>query len=414
MFRTIANTYREAFSGLSRPVWLLSFATLVNRAGTMVLPFLALYLTSERGFTTGEAGQALAVYGLGGVAASYIGGWLCDHIDPHLVMKISLALTGVGFMTLGQFQGRLAIFSVILAVSFVGEIFRPANMAALAAASDPGERARSFALMRLAVNVGMALGPTVGGFLALYDYGWLFVADGVTCILAAGVLQLAFPATVKPAAPAERAARAAVARSPWRDGPMMVVFGLMFLLNLVTFQLASTFPLALRDLYGFSEARIGITMAVNTVVIVLFEMVLVHSLSRRDPLKVSGLGAFFFCAGLGLLPFGSGMAFVVFTVLVWTVGEMLVFPIVSSAIADRAPEESRGSYMGMLNLSFAAAFVVGPLAGTWVYETFGPETLWYTCGALGFLLWAGFHAVAIATVPSASPPAAGGEAAAEG
>lgn len=412
MFRTIANTYREAFSGLSRPVWLLSLATLVNRAGTMVLPFLALYLTQERGFTTSQAGQALAVWGVGGVVASYVGGWLCDRLDPHLVMKASLVMTGVGFLTLGHLQGRLAIFVMILVLSFVGEIFRPANMAALAAASNAGERARAFALMRLAVNLGMTLGPTVGGFLALYDYGWLFVADGVTCVLAAVLLQVTSRGITRVSAPAAAGLEVpqGPARSPWRDGPMLIVFGLMFVLNLVTFQLASTFVLALRDLYGFSEARIGITMAVNTIVIVLFEMVLVHSLSRQDPLKVSGVGAFFFCAGLGLLPFGSGMAFVIFTVLVWTVGEMLVFPIVSSAVADRAPEASRGSYMGILNLSFAAAFVVGPLAGTWVYENLGPQTLWYACGALGFLLWAGFHAVAV--LAPASPSSAAPESAA--
>lgn len=410
MFRAIANTYREAFSGLGRPVWLLSIATLVNRAGTMVLPFLVLYLTQERGFSTAQAGQALAAYGLGGVAASYVGGWLCDRINPLWVMKASLLLTGLGFVTLGQVRGRLAIFLVILVLSFVGEIFRPANMAALAAASDPGERSRSFALMRLAVNLGMTLGPTIGGFLALYDYGWLFVADGATCLLAAGLLQItsrgiviSTPAPAVPGAPPVRA------RSPWRDGPMMVVFGLMFVLNLVTFQLTSTFVLALRDLYEFSEARIGITMAVNTIVIVLFEMVLVHSLSHRDPLKVSGVGAFFFCAGLGLLPFGSGFAYVIFTVLVWTVGEMLVFPIVSSAVADRAPEASRGSYMGMLNLSFAAAFVAAPLIGTWVYQSFGPQTLWYACGALGFLLWAGFHAIAVLAPASAVPEGAAAE-----
>lgn len=408
MFRTIADTYREAFSGLSRPVWLLSLATLVNRAGTMVLPFLALFLTQERGFTASQVGQALAVYGLGGVVASYVGGWLCDRFDPYLIMKISLVLTGVGFLAVGHIQGRYAIFLAILILSLVGEVFRPANLAALAAASDPGERARAFALLRLAINLGMTLGPTVGGFLALYDYGWLFVADGVTCILAAVLLQVATRGTSPIPAPASAVPGApqGSARSPWRDRPMLVVFGLMFVLNLVTFQLTSTFVLALRDLYGFSEARIGITMAVNTVVIVLFEMVLVHSLSRRDPLKISGVGAFFFCAGLGLLPFGSGFAYVIFTVLVWTVGEMLVFPIVSSAIADRAPEASRGSYMGMLNLSFAAGFVAGPLAGTWIYERLGPETLWYACGALGFLLWAGFHAVAVLApaVPSPAVP----------
>jgi len=414
MFHAIADTYREAFSGLGRPVWLLSFATLVNRAGTMVLPFLALYLTQERGFSTAQAGQALAAYGLGGVAASYVGGWLCDRVHPLRVMKASLALTGLGFVTLGQVRGRFAIFAVILVLSFVGEIFRPANMAALAAASDPGERSRSFALMRLAVNLGMTLGPTIGGFLALYDYGWLFVADGATCILAAGLLQITSRDIVIPKpAPAAPGAPPVRSRSPWRDGPMMIVFGLMFLLNLVTFQLASTFVLALRDLYDFSEARIGITMAVNTIVIVLFEMVLVHSLSRRDPLKVSGVGAFFFCAGLGLLPFGSGFFYVIFTVLVWTVGEMLVFPIVSSAVADRAPEASRGSYMGMLNLSFAAAFVAAPLIGTWVYQNLGPQTLWYACGALGFLLWAGFHAVAV-LAPVSPSPAVPGEAAVEG
>ncbi len=404
MFRSIATAYREAFSGLSRPVWLLSIATLINRSGTMVMPFLALYLTQERGFTTAQAGQTLALYGLGGVMASYFGGWLCDRVDPTVVMKASLALTGLSFLVLGHLESRLAISAMTIVLSFVGEIFRPANLAALAAASDPGERARSFALMRLAVNIGMTLGPTVGGFLALRDYGWLFVADGVTCLLASGLLALTFrgrplktlPRTPRTPRTAEAAAKAA-SLSPWRDPQALGVFGLMFLLNLVTFQITSTFPLSLRDLQGFSEARIGLAAATNTILIVLFEMVLVHSLSRRDPLKVSGVGAFLFCAGLGLLPFGSGFAYVVFTIAVWTVGEMLVFPIVSSAIADRAPEESRGAYMGMLNLSFASAFVVAPLIGTWIYGKLGPEVLWYACGALGFLLWAGFHAMAVRT-----------------
>ena len=406
MFRSIATAYREAFSGLSRPVWLLSIATLINRSGTMVLPFLALYLTQERGFTPGQAGQTLALYGLGAVVASYFGGWLCDRIDPLAVMKWSLALTGLSFLALGHLESRLAISAMMIVWSFVGEIFRPANMAALAAASDPGERARSFALLRLAVNLGMTLGPTIGGFLALRDYGWLFVADGVTCFLATGLLLFAFPGRPLRAVPrtprtAESAAKAAAA-SPWRDRQALGVFGLMFLLNLVTFQLASTFSLSLRDLQGFSEARIGLALATNTILIVLFEMVLVHSLSRRDPLKVSGVGAFLFCAGLGLLPFGSGFAYVVFTIAVWTVGEMLVFPIVSSALADRAPEESRGAYMGMLNLSFASAFVVAPLIGTWIYEHLGPEVLWYACGVLGLLLWAGFHAMAVRTAASPS------------
>jgi predicted MFS family arabinose efflux permease len=395
MFHSVISTYRDAFSGLNRSVWLLSVASLINRAGTMVMPFLVLFLTEKRGFTTTQAGQTLALYGLAAMFASYFGGRLCDRFGPLRIMQGSLLLSGLSFWVLGHVQGRLAISGVMLVLALVGEVFRPANLSALSAASDPGERARSIALMRLAVNAGMAVGPSVGGLLAAYDYGWLFWADGATSILAAGLLFFAFPGE-RAAAPAVHSAAKIRAGSPFRDLPMMAILGLLFLLNIVTFQTVSTFPLSLRDLYGFSAARIGVTLAANTLIIVLFEMVLVHSLARRDPLKVAGFGALLFCAGLALLPFGSGFGYVLFTVAIWTVGEMLAFPFLTSAVADRAPEETRGAYMGLLNFSFASAFVVAPLVGTWAYQRLGPRALWLGCGGVGVLAWAGFHALATA------------------
>jgi MFS family permease len=259
--------------------------------------------------------------------------------------------------------------------------------------------------MRLAVNAGMSVGPSVGGLLAAYDYGWLFWADGATSILAAGLLFVAFPGELA-TAPAVHSAAKIRAGSPFRDLPMMAIVGLLFLLNVVTFQTVSTFPLSLRDLYGFSAARIGVTLAANTLIIVLFEMVLVHSLARRDPLKVAGFGTFLFCGGLALLPFGPGFGYVIFTVAIWTVGEMLAFPFLTSAVADRAPEETRGAYMGLLNFSFAAAFVVAPLVGTWVYQGLGPRALWLGCGGVGVLAWAGFQALATAISRPAAAVAA--------
>jgi MFS family permease len=398
MLRPLFATYREAFSGLSRSSWLLSLATLINRSGTMVMPFLVLFLIEKRGFTTTQAGQTLALYGLAAMVSSYLGGRLCDRFGAMRVIKLSLFLTGLCFLGLGSVQGRPAILGMVALLSLVGEVFRSANLAAITAVSDPGERTRSIALMRLAINLGMTLGPSIGGFLAYYGYGWLFVVDGGTSILAAALLQLAFP-SVRAAAPEEPVVRPP-APSPWRDLPTVAILGLMFLLNIVTFQVAGTYPLSLKELFGFSEARIGLTLAVNTLIIILFEMVLVHSLARRDPIKVSGAGALLFCVGLGLLPFGRGFAWVIFTVAIWTLGEMLIFPIVTSAIADRAPEESRGTYMGLLNLSFASAFVVAPLVGTWIYQHLGARTLWLACGGMGFLVGAGFWAVA-ATVKRA-------------
>jgi predicted MFS family arabinose efflux permease len=405
MLRSIRSTYRAAFAGLGRPVWLLSVASLINRAGTMVMPFLLLFLVEKRGFTTTEAGRTLALYGLAAMVASYAGGRLCDRFGAVRILKGSLLLTGFAFLALGRVEGRLAIAGMVILLSLVGEVFRAANLTALTAASAPGERSRSIALLRLAINAGMAVGPSAGGLLAAYGYDWLFVVDGATSILAAGLLQIAFPGGSAAVAPGPAPAVAAPpARSAFRDRPLLAILGLVFLLNTVTFQIASTFPLSLRDLYGFSKAWIGLTLAVNTLIIIAFEMVLVHSLSHRDPLKVAGVGAVLFCGGLALLPFGHGFGYLACTVVIWTLGEMLVFPLVTSAVAARAPEESGGAYMGLLSLSFAAAFVVAPLVGTWVYEQLGPRVLWLGCGAVGLLVGAGFQAVARATARPAGAP----------
>jgi predicted MFS family arabinose efflux permease len=390
MLRSIVKSYRDAFSGLPRPVWLLSAATLVNRSGTMVLPFLALFLTEKRGFSTTEAGRTLACYGLGGVAGSYLGGWLCDRFDARKVMGGSLTLTGAGFLILGRLEVPWAIFLAVFLLSLVAEAFRPANSSALAAASPPEVRTKAFALYRLAINLGMTLGPAIGGFLAARDYSWLFRVDGGTCLLAAFLLWVFFRHDLRAVDGEEVRAAAAAERSPWRDGPFLALAGMMFLLAVVTFQIASTFALTLRDVHHLSEARIGLALSVNTLVIVLFEMVLVHRLAGRDPLKVVAVGSFLFCFGMALLPFGAGFAYVAFTVLVWSIGEMLTFPVLAGVAANRAGEANRGRYMGIFTLSSEGAFVFAPLAGTWVYQQFGPRTLWYGCGAVGFLLLAGF------------------------
>jgi MFS family permease len=405
LFRAIAASYREAFSGLNRAVWLLSVATLINRAGTMVMPFLVLWLTEERGFTTAGAGRALALYGIGGMVASYLGGWLSDRFDAPRVMTWSLSFTGLGFLLLGRLEGRIPILATILALSIAGEVFRPASSAALVQASGPAERTRSFALYRLAINLGMTLGPAAGGFLALYDYDWLFRVDGATCFLAVGLL---WYIARKPLAAAEATPATAPAvpeRSPWQDRPFLALLLLLFLLNMVVFQSVSTYPLSLRDLYGFAEDRIGLVLAINTLLIVLFEMVLVNAVAGYDPLKVTGVGAFLFCVGFALLPLGSTFAFAAFTVAIWSVGEMLSFPVVAGVVANRAGERSLGRYMGLFNLSFASGYVIAPLVGTWIYEHLGPRTLWFGCGVLGLLVWAGFHGLAVLgrTARSSSP-----------
>ena len=186
--RRVVGIYREAFSGLPRDLWLLGVVALVNRSGTMVLPFISLYLTSARGFAPHEAGELVALYGVGAAAGAYLGGSLADRIGAIRAQQTSLFLGGTSYLVLGALTGRWPIAIALFVSGAIVESFRPAVMAAYSERAAPEIKAKAFAFLRLAVNLGVGVGPAVGGFLALYGYRWLFYVDAATCWLAALLL----------------------------------------------------------------------------------------------------------------------------------------------------------------------------------------------------------------------------------
>lgn len=379
---TVLALYRAAYRDLPPEVWRLALVAFINRSGTMVVPFLTLWLTGERGFTAGQAGLFLTLYGVGSLAGTWLGGWASDRVAPRRLQIVSLAATGVLFLLLGASRGPVSIALSLVSVGLAGEAFRPANATSLTRWSTPEVRSRSFALRRLAVNLGMTFGPAAGGFLALYSYNWLFAVDGATCLLAAVTMMRMLPDEPRPDPETTREAEGP-ARSPWRDGPFLVYLGLLALVTLIVFQFASTWPLTLRDLYGMPENRIGLLLAINTLLIVAFEMVLIHTVEASDPLRVMALGAVLLGGGFALLPFGSTFAFAGLTVVVWTVGEMLTFPLSESVTATRAGLRNPGSYLGLFATTFGLSFTVAQAVGPWIYQTWGPRTLWLGAGALG-------------------------------
>lgn len=400
----IVGAYRAAFAHLPRPVWILAAASLVNRSGTMVLPFLTLYLTQRLGFTLGEAGRTLSLYGVGSAAGALLGGWLADRVGPVRVQIGSLLGTGLGFLILGSLRSRPAVALSVLVVSVVAESFRPASFAAAAAASPEEVRTRSLALLRLAANLGMSVGPVVGGLLAVHHYGLLFVVDAATCWVAALVLAAFLRGLSLTRAAAggweER-------RAPWRDGPFLVFLMLVFLLATVFYQIFSTLPVYLRSHFGLAEDGIGLILAVNTVIIVLFEMVLLRRIEHLDLLRVAALGSFLVCLGFAVMPISGAAVWAPLTVVVWTLGEMLSLPITNSLAAARAAGSGGGRFLGAYLLAFSLAFVAGPAAGTALYEALGPTALWAAVGGVGLVLAAGFLLLAAAHRSGRRPWAAG-------
>lgn len=380
--RRTLELYREAYTGLPRAVWLFSLAGLVTRAGTMVLPFLALYLREHMGLSAVEVGFLVGLYGVGAMAASVLGGWLSDRIDPSRVQQLALTAGGVGLFLLPHVRGFWPMAGAILVVATVAEAFRPALMVAIAQSSTPPVRARSFALLRLALNLGMAVGPAVGGFLAAVSYHWLFIADAVTCWSAAVLLAVVVGPVTRRTPPAPTAASASPT-SALHDRDYLMLLGLIATLGIIFMQAWSTLPLALKQDFRLDESSIGLLLSLNAILIVLFEMVLIRLVEASDPYRVMTIGGLLVCAGMALLGFGSSVGLATLSIITWSFGEMLCLPMTNTIASSRGSAGSTGSYMGALSFAYSVSVVLAPVVGMTVYGLMGPQVLWLSIGILG-------------------------------
>lgn len=391
MLKRITQAYRQAYSGLPGRAWILFAVNLINSSGSMVIFFLSLYLTRELGFSPARAGAVLSLYGFGSLGGAYLGGWLADRVGSITVQKASLALCGTMLIALGQVRSAGAISPLVFFFALAAGALYPANATTMSRVCPPDLQVKGFALTRLANNLGATIGPAAGGLLALRDYRLLFWADGMTSLLAGVALVLLWRGQ-GPESMASRPekVKSGSGRSPWRDGPFLLLVLLWLAWSIIFIQVLVTFPLYIRNVYGLAENGIGQLLAVNTIMIVVLEMILMEKIRKYPLTRVINFSFILLGLGLGLMPLGRGFAFAALTVAVWTFGEMLSMPLVSALIAGRADEATRGRYMGIFSLGFSLAFIIAPAAGTAVYGRFGGDALWFGCAGVSLLLTAAF------------------------
>jgi MFS family permease len=388
MILKLYSLYRDAYAGLPRNAWLLSLVQFINRSGSMVLFFLTLYLTRKLGFTLTQAGQAVSTFGLGALAGAYLGGRLCDWLGANRVQQLSLLLSGLNLILMGYMTSHGAVLLSAFLLGVFGEALLPANALAMAQECPTLIRTKGFALNRLAANLGVTIGPVLGGYLALWNYRALFWVDGLTSLAALIIFSQYFKPGFKKLGSVPEAQAAVPAAG--QKHCLWIIFLLVFGLGLIFSQLFSTFPLYMHSAFGFPENRIGQLLAINTIMIVLFEMVLLHNFKKIEPLKVIGSGALLTGLGFALTPLSRGFYYAALTVAVWTMGEMLSLPLLTSEISSRSNDQNRGRHMGLFGVSFSLAFMIGPLAGAKIYALFSPQALWFSCGGLGIILTLGF------------------------
>ncbi|MCM4160736.1 MFS transporter [Antarcticibacterium flavum] len=394
MLKHIYRSYIGSFSGLRREVWLLALITFINRAGTMVIPFLSLYLTKSRNFTLEEVGWILTFFGLGSVAGSWLGGRLTDAIGHYKTMAGSLLISSVLFVLL-QFPTTfwgicIGIFLVMLAA----DAFRPAVFVAINAYSKPENRTRSITLIRLAINLGFSAGPAVGGLIiAGAGYSGLFWVDGITCFLA-GILLLKL---LHPKRALQNAAEIFLKpKAVLSDRPYLIFILAMILFGFIFIQYFSTMPLYYAERYFLSEFQIGLLLGFNGFMIFLLEMPLIKYLEGKLKSHLFHVITGCFLVGLSYLLINiTGWAGILIVAMFFlTLGEMIAFPFSNSFALKRAEGGKQGSYMALYSIAFSISHIFGHNTGMQLISKFGYEFTWYVMlimglGACTLLFFAG-------------------------
>ncbi|WP_333661033.1 MFS transporter [Chishuiella changwenlii] len=391
----ILKIYIDAYSGLSKESWMLAIVMLLNRMGSMVLPFLGIYMISELGFTLENSGIVLSCFGIGSVVGSWLGGWITDKIGNFKVQAISLFLSAPLFLILPLFKTVESFAVIMLILSSISEMFRPANSVAITRYARKENITRAFSLNRMAVNLGFSIGPSLGGFLSYYSYDLLFYCNAGAALIAGIVFfvffngrkerntgnteELELDKTVKE-------------RNAYTDVPFLVFNLFCILFSIAFFQILNTLPLFYKDVVKLTQSEIGLLMGFSGFLIVVFEMLLIHYTEKKFTVtQLLVFGSFVTAISYFIFVFNHTLGFLYLGIGLMSIGEMLVLPLMSTVTAFRSQKNNKGAYMGLNGMSVSVAFIVSPFLGTHVATSYGFNTLWVITSIILFIVAIGYH-----------------------
>ncbi|MEU5053502.1 MFS transporter [Streptomyces sp. NPDC021096] len=390
---SIRTAARQSVSGLPREFWWLWTSTLINRLGSFVATFLALYLTLDRGYSASYAGLVAALHGLGGVISSLGAGVMADRFGRRPTLLIAQVSTALSVALLGFMQQPATIAAVAFVAGMAANASRPAVQAMMADIVPAEDRVRAFALNYWAINVGFAFSSLAAGLIAEHSYLIGFLGEGVLTLVCALLVFWKLPESrPEPTDAAGAGAGGEPAVSLWtvlHDRRFMAVVGLSFLMAFIFMQHSVALPVAM-GADGFSPGDYGTVIAVNGVLIVAVQIPVTRLLERRDPRALLTISALLAGYGFGLTAFAGSIGVYMLTVVVWTLAEVVNSPTQMGLVVRLSPSHGRGRYQGMYTMSWSVAALVAPLVGGAVIDRFGADVLWGICAVVGTVAAAGY------------------------
>jgi MFS family permease len=386
---TVYQEYPQQF-------WVIVGSNFIDRVGgALIFPFFALYITMKFEVGMTEVGLLFALFSVTDMLGNMVGGALTDFLGRKTMIMLGLIISALTSLGMGLVQ-QLEWFYVMGAVSgLFATAAGPAHEAMLMDILPEKKRSEGFGVMRVAMNLSVAIGPAVGGFVAAYSYLALFIADTVSSLITAVIVYR----VVEESMP--EGGRKTTSRSSFketfigygavlRDQKFMLFVAISTIATLVYSQMYSTLSVYLRDVHGVPESGYGWLMTLNAGMVVLFQFMITRRISKKPPMVILALGSLLYVIGFGLYGFVDVYLLFMLAMAIITVGEMVIIPVAQAYVGKAAPEDMRGRYSGVMGFSWMIPWMIGPLLAGLIMDNGDPNWVWYGSAILGMIAAAGF------------------------
>jgi predicted MFS family arabinose efflux permease len=269
----------------------------------------------------------------------------------------------------------------------IADMFRPAMFVSLGAYAKPENRTRALTLVRLAVNLGFAAGPALGGLIIMgMGYSGLFWVDGASCIISISIFALLVKEKKK-VIHDDKTENAAHIKSVFHDRIFWVFLFVSFITAMIFFQLFTTLPLYHNEKFGLSEFQTGLLMTLNGLLIFALEMPTVGFMERKayPKIRIIIIGSFIMALSFFLLLINVWAGILVVSMICISIGEILTFPFSNAFALSRAPRGLEGRYMALYTMSFSLAHIVSSKVGFGIIDGPGYQTNWLFMACIGVI-----------------------------
>lgn len=381
-FKKIAKEFPRRF-------WSVVAVSFIDHVGgTMLFPFFSLYITQKFDVGMTEAGIVLGLFSISGLFGQMIGGALTDKFGRRKLIIGGLVFSALSTLTLGLVNNFSVLIPLAIFIGLLSDIAGPAHSAMIADILPEKQRQEGFGILRVVANLAWIIGPTIGGFVAGKSFLALFIIDAVISCIVALLFYLMIPETKPEGQPGEKTE--SLLSTFVGYGKVLKNYAFMaflvagMLMGVVYQQMYNSLSVYMRDVHGIDPQGYGFLLTASAIVVILFQFSVTRWIKKKPPFTMMALGTLFYMLGFGMIGFipnGVYWLFVV-SVVVVTIGEMLVVPTSQTLAANFAPEEMRGRYMGIFGVTWAIPATIGPAAAGLIIDNYNPNLLWYIGGAL--------------------------------